>query len=425
MVTKVRNRILALLCCAAVFSACDKNDPDPDGPGGGDGLLGKTTYVVAASSGAQGVADYLLTTEQIDTGVLSTVGQGIEQDGSYRYYVSHKHKFFSLLYGQGNPGAVTTYKLNADGKLEKWSDFQTETVQVFTPVKDDLLLIKVPRSGTETALAIRINADSSKIVKETQINIVKLAGNGERAHFTWATQVGDKVFAPYMSIKGVAPDVFGTAYPDSTWIAVFSFPDPVVEKGVATYSDLTLEKVIKDNRTSFIGAYFNNGLQVVENGDIYGFSPATATNSGTPTTTKPSAFVRIKKGTTEFDQSYFFNVQEKSGGYKIAQQTYFGNGKFLLTMYGNVNHTVAAPRRLAIADAFNQTFTWVTGVPEIVSVSSPYNNNTGDAEKSTGYVGINTAAGNYIYKINTATGTATQGMKVEGGNITSIVKVDY
>ncbi len=423
MVTKVRNRILALLCCAAVFSACDKNDPDPDGPSGGYKPLGKTTYVVAASSGAQGVADYLLTTEQIDAGVLSTVGQGIEQDGSYRYYVQHKYRFFSLLYGQGNPGAVTTYQLNANGKLEKWSDFQTETVQVFAPVKDDLLLIKVPRSGTETALAIRINADSSKIVAENQINIVKLAGNGERAHFTWATQVGDKVFAPYMSIKGVAPDVFGTAYGDSTWIAVFSYPD--YDKKNKVYPPLQLEKVIKDNRTSFIGAYFNNGLQVVENGDVYGFSPATATSSGAPVSTKPSAFVRIKKGTTEFDQSYFFNVQEKSGGHKIAQQTYFGNGKFLLVMYGNVNHTVAAPRRLAIADVFNQTFTWVTGVPEIVSVSAPYNNNTGDAGKSTGYIGINTAAGNYIYKINTANGTATQGMKVEGGNITSIVKVDY
>ncbi|GAA4431947.1 DUF4374 domain-containing protein [Ravibacter arvi] len=413
MVTKTRNSILALLCCAAVFSGCDKNDPDP-GNGDGDGqLLGKTTYVIAASSGAQGVADYLLTSGQLESGILSTVGQGIEQDGSYRYYVQHKHRFFSLLYGQGNPGAVTTYKLNADGKLEKWSDFQTETVQVFAPVKDDLLLLKVPRSGTETALAIRINADSSKIVKETQINVVKLAGNGERAHFTWATQVGNKVFAPYMSIKGAAPDVFGTAYPDSTWIAVFSYPD------------LTLEKVIKDNRTSFIGAYFNNGLQVVENGDIYGFSPASATSNGAPVSTRPSAFVRIKSGTTEFDQSYFFNVQEKSGGYKIAQQTYFGNGKFLLSMYGNANHTVAAPRRLAIADVFNQTFTWVTGVPEILSVSSPYNNNTGDTEKSTGYVGINTSAGNYIYKINVNNGTATQGMKVEGGNITSIVKVDY
>jgi len=40
----------------------------------------------------------------------------------------------------------------------------------------------------------RIDARKYQIVGEKQVNIVNLAGNGERAHFTWATQVGEKVF---------------------------------------------------------------------------------------------------------------------------------------------------------------------------------------------------------------------------------------
>ncbi|KAA6438360.1 DUF4374 domain-containing protein [Dyadobacter flavalbus] len=369
-------------------------------------------YVVASAPvGSSGVADYLLTTSDLSQGTISTVGKGIEQDGSYRYYITHKGKFFSLLYGQGNPGAVTTYTLSEAGELVKSSDFQSETVQVFAPAGDDILTIKVPRSGNESASWFRINADQSKIVGEGQINIVRLAGNGERAHFTWATQVGDKIFAPYMSIKGAAPDVFGTAYPDSSWIAVFSYPA------------MQLEKVIKDNRTSFIGSYFNNGLLVDENGDTYAFSPAVATSSGKPAGTKPSAFVRIKKGTTEFDQSYYFNVQEKSGGKKVIGQTYLGKGKSLLYMLTDAANQYG-PTRLAISDLYNQTFTWVTGTPEsIASRSASYNNNTVSADGKTIFVGINTDAGSWVYAIDIATATARQGLKVEGGAITAIVKV--
>ncbi|GGB96785.1 DUF4374 domain-containing protein [Dyadobacter sediminis] len=369
-------------------------------------------YVVASAPvGSSGIADYLLTTSDLSQGTISTVGKGIEQDGSYRYYLTHKGKFFSLLYGQGNPGAVTTYTLSETGELVKSSDFQSETVQVFAPAGDDILTIKVPRSGNESASWFRINADQSKIVGEGQINIVRLAGNGERAHFTWATQVGDKIFAPYMSIKGAAPDVFGTAYPDSSWIAVFSYPE------------MQLEKVIKDNRTSFIGSYFNNGLLVDENGDTYAFSPAVATSSGKQSGTKPSAFVRIKKGTTEFDQSYYFNVQEKSGGKKVIGQTYLGKGKSLLYMLTDPADQYG-PTRLAISDIYNQTFTWVTGTPEsIASRSASYNNNTVSADGKTIFVGINTDAGSWVYAIDIATATARQGLKVEGGAITAIVKV--
>lgn len=395
-----------------LFLAACSDDNTIDPPVITDPVATASRYVVASSPiGSSGVADYLLTTSDLSQGTISTVGKGIEQDGSYRYYLTHKGKFFSLLYGQGNPGAVTTYTLSEGGELVKSSDFQSETVQVFAPAGDDILTIKVPRSGNESASWFRINADQSKIVGEGQINIVRLAGNGERAHFTWATQVGNKIFAPYMSIKGAAPDVFGTAYPDSSWIAVFSYPE------------MQLEKVIKDNRTSFIGSYFNNGLLVDENGDTYAFSPAVATNSGKQASTKPSAFVRIKKGTTEFDQSYYFNVQEKSGGKKVIGQTYLGKGKSLLYMLTDPADQYS-PTRLAISDLYNQTFTWVTGTPEsIASRSASYNNNTVSADGKTIFVGINTDAGSWVYAIDIATATAKQGLKVEGGAITALVKV--
>src|SRR5690606_36998949 len=266
------------LAVAVSFGCSEDNDAIPGGPEAG------ARYIIASTPiASDGVADYLLTADDLRQGTISTVGNGIEQDGTYRYYVTHNNRFFSMLYGQGNPGAVTTYELNPSGQLTKISDFQAETVQAFAPVNDDILLMKIPRSGAANASSDSLAPEVRQIVGEGQINIEEVAANGERAHFTWLTQVGDKVFAPYMSIKGCCNDTFGTNYPDSAWIAVFSYPS------------MELEKVIKDDRASYIGRYFTNGLIVDEKGDVYAFSPAVATNNSSPTSTTPSAISKSKR----------------------------------------------------------------------------------------------------------------------------------
>ncbi|MEN2488619.1 DUF4374 domain-containing protein [Flavobacterium sp. B11] len=407
-----KSTTLALLSAVIAFTAFScSSDSDKPGETGGGTDTGKTKYIITATTGAAGIADYLLTADDVSTGSITTTGNGLEQDGTYRYYITAQNNFFSLLYGQGNPGAVTTYNLNAEGKLVKKSDFQAETVHVFAAVNKDILTVKVPRSGASIASMYKIDAEKSLITGEAQQDTKKLAGNGERAFYTWATQVGDKVYMPYMSIKGDGVDNFGTANPDSTWVAVYNYPE------------LKLEKVIKDNRTSYLGAYFTNGLFQDENGDAYGFSGAIATSNAVMTSTKPSAIVKIKKGTTEFDKTYFFNVQEKSGGYKISSTSYISKGKFLLLMYGNVGKNNGAVK-MAIADVYNQTFTWVTNAPAtLTSVTSRYNITSEDG--SSAIVGINTPDGNWIYSINGTTAVATKGMKVEGGQITAIQKLKY
>lgn len=404
---------LLLAAFAFTFTSCESNDEKNEGS---SGETGKSKYIVTVSTGATGVADYLLTADDITKGSITTAGNGLEQDGTYRYYLSTQNKFFSFLYGQGNPGAVTTYGLTANGDLTKTSNFQAETVQVFAPVNKDILMVKVPRSGASISYMYKVDAEQSMLTGTVSQDTRLLIGNknpdlAERAHFTWATQVGDKVFMPYMKINGIAPDTFGTRHADSTWVAVYSYPD------------LKLEKVIKDDRTSYLGAYFTNGLFQDEKGDAYGFSGAIGTANGVVSSTKPSAVVRINKGTTEFDKSYFFNVQEKSGGYKISSTSYISNGKFLLLMYGNVG-TNAGAVRLAVADVYNQTFKWVTGMPALLtSATTRYNIATEDGNSAV--LGVNTPDGNWIYTINGSTGAAAQGMKVDGGQITAIQKLKY
>ncbi|WPP49740.1 DUF4374 domain-containing protein [Catalinimonas niigatensis] len=403
--------VFLLLAVLFVVSCSEDENPTPD-DGDGDPTGGVKYIISSYPLASEGVADYLLTVDNLMEGTVSTVGNGKEQDGTYRYYVTNNNRFFSMLYGQGNPGAVTTYELDEEGELTELSDFQSETVQAFAAIGDDILMTKVPRSGDENALWYRINTQDIEIVDEGQINVVELANNGERAHFSWLTQVGDKVFAPYFSIKGCCDDVFGTQYPDSSWIAVFNYPD------------MSLNTVIKDDRTSFIGRYFTEGLSVDENGDVYAFSSAVATNNGEYTSTKPSAIVRINSGELAFDQDYFFDIEEATNGYYVTLQHYLGNGK-MLVMLSDVEEKAAytVGNRFAIADVYTQTITWVDGAPDPATITNVTRTNL--VENGTAYVGITTQEGSYVYEFDASTATATQGIEVEGGQITAINKLTY
>lgn len=400
----------AVLGAAAALASCkDTSDATPGTSG---------NYIVTVTPAAStGVADYLLTASTLESGTTSIIGNGVEQDGSFRYYVTTNNKFFSMLYGQGNPGAVTAYNIQ-NGKLNKLTNFQTETVQVFAPVNKDLLLFKVSRNfAAPTSSWYKVDTDSLLIKKRgTGItNTLDLTRNGELAHFSWLKQVGNKVFAPYFTIKD---SNFSTSYPDSTWIAVFN------------YADMKPEKIIRDNRTSFIGKYFTDGLSVQENGDIYAYSPAvasvtTGTRPNTVTTltsTKPSGILRIKAGTTEFDKSYFLNFETLSGGMNITNWYYLGNGLYLTRATTKAEKgAYTNGLNIGLLDVVNGTYKPVTGLPDKATISSISDNNYTPKDGRTGYLGVNFKDGtSYIYKVDASTLAAARGLKVEGGTITAL-----
>jgi len=415
MKTTITKSILAF-AFLGVLASCEKKtegDPIPENPG---------NYIIAVTPTAiASKADYLLTSSSLETGAISIVGNGVEQEGLYRYYMTANNKFYSILYGQGSPGAVTVYGIN-NGKLNMLNDFTSATVHAFAQVNKDVLMVKVPRriaaAGTPTVYEwFRISTETNQEVAKGTADAIIPSGNGEIAHLSWIKQVGNKVFAPYFSIY----NSFFTKYPDQAGIAVFSYPD------------MTYEKTIRDTRTSFIGRYFTDGLGLVENGDCYAFSssvaadddPATTEVDAKMTSTKPSAITRIKAGTTEFDQSYFFNFEDASNGHVITNWLYIGQNKFVANIEPVATKgQYIVGKRLAIVDVVNKTVTRVTGFAEPNTISSVTTTNYSPNDGKTGYVGVNLTDGStYIYKIDAGTATATKGLKVEGGKITAIQKL--
>lgn len=403
--------VLGLVASVASCSSDDNSSSKGDGNGGVEEGKQTERFIIAASSLEHtGIADYLLTVEDIEKGTVSLKNNGIEQDGAYRYYLTAKNKFYSLLYGQGSPGAVTAYALSKDGKLQKTNNFVTETVQVYGAIDNDFVMWKVPRSGVEIAPWYIVNTDSDAIVKQGVINTVELANNGERAHFSGLTQMGNKLVAPYFSMRGITGDVWGTSFPNTAWAAVYEYPS------------MKLEKVIKSDKSSYIGGYFKNGLIQDEKGDGYAFSSANVTDKGKVLSTNPSGILKIDGKTLEFDNSYFWDIEKATNGYFVNNFIYAGKGNFIARLENNKLED--GDVRYAALNVYTKTFKWVEGLPTgIKDLGFADKGNYSVMDGKTVYVGVTTKEGSFIYKMDAEKATATKGVKVEGGTITAITKV--
>lgn len=136
---------------------------------------------------------------------------------------------------------------------------------------------------------------------------------------------------------------------------------------ICDYS-LNIKKVIYDDRIgTSVGAmrsvrYTQSGAD--DNGNVYVFSGSSAKDS------KVGA-LRIKKGETEFDKNYKFDILSKSDGFRFRKAFHISGSKFLLefytdkSKYGNMDTS----GKMAVVDMDAQSLTWVTGLPDASTVS--------------------------------------------------------
>lgn len=406
--TKYTFRIL--LACIAMITitlSCKKKkdqeeeaSPESKGP-----------YVLAitAFGSSSEATDYVVQTKDLMSGTISTAGNGIEQK-SYRMYEKVGGTLLSITYQGTN--IVPGYVMN-NGILEKKSgEFSILRLHARTVISDQKMLgMYIPRDLiTQEATFYEIDATSMSVPKQAKINVFDPASGTEQAYFSCMLLDNGKLYAPFFSIKNSSWD---SDFADSAYVAVYSYPD------------LVLEKVIKDPRTGTIGIYAgNDGLFKTENGDIYSYSP-TAIASGNAPSAKPSGILRIKSGISEFDSSYFFNVEEVTGGYKLAQIQYMGNGKALAQIYSFKDHTAAdkwttRDVRMSIIDLASKTVAYVSDIPL----------HTGGLqykcirEEGVAYAQVNIPSeGIYIYKIDIASAKGTRGAKVDGKAVMGFFKM--
>jgi hypothetical protein len=389
-----------MLCLGILCASCDKDSDD----GGEAPEQPKGAYIIAATSedGA-----YLVQADAISSGQVSIIGNGLEAE-SGTAWIFYKEKYvYRLQYRQGDAGEGSSFALDADGVLYKrGASFQAPRYTTYG-VFGDAIVTAAEVTQTDETPGIQfsfIDSETSSYTTKT-IPSANLTGNGEKATLSGILEVGDKFFS---SVCPTPTD--GTAYPDSVWVAVF---------------DKDLNYVIaRDNRLSYAtgrmrSAYYS-GLAKDDNDNVYVFSAALDAN-----TTKHSGALRIKKGETQFDPDYFFDIQAIADGRHLNRVWHITGDYFLLQMCNDATTPNGQQATiLAVVDMAAKTYKLVSGLPspDIMTLMSI----TPHAENGKIAVPVISAdAYPYIYLIDPATASAVKGLEIVAEGATAVGKLTY
>lgn len=400
--------VLAVILFTSLFTGCSDDEVSNPEEQNNSGI----TMSFVTTGGEE--TEYLITKDNIMEGEISAEGIGIEQTGWQFYYPVGKTLFVS---GYSEDNQCVAYTKNETGIAKKGGFIFENALEMFGSSNDGstFLGMEIPRAGFGDRKLYVVDVNSAQV---TNIVGTKIFESESDSTVAWPTALqvrGDKLFVPFQKLDALG--YFLTKSPDSAFVAVYSYPN------VGTQP----EKIISDPRTSNIGVNgATTGLIETESGDLYSFSCGAVMAGFSPASTKPSGILRIPAGSTDFDPTYFFNIEAETGGGKIFWFDYVGGGKAIARILTHDNGAVweaygrtVFNQKLVIIDLAAQTVTDVANVPlHAKRYSSPVTVENGKL-----FVSIETAAEAYVYQIDVASATATRGAKINGKTIKGFYKL--
>lgn len=139
--------------------------------------------------------------------------------------------------------------------------------------------------------------------------------------------------------------------------------------------------------------------------------------------------IRVKKGESEFDNDYKFDIFKKADGYRFRKAFHISDDKFLLefytdkTKYGNMNTS----GKMAVVDMSDQSFVWVSGSEYLNGSQTNGSIGWGDGYQGNYYLPVTPPTGTTmaptIYKINASTGVATPFMTFKSSDLLKAITV--
>lgn len=466
-----KNHLLTGLFVATVagmaLTACSDDESN-----GGSGSSNVTTgnYVIAATVTSSSTDTYvLLTAESLDEGEITTVGNGLVNEGA-TYWVFYGNRYlYALNYNQGEAGTTQSFIMNTAGALEKRSQeyyvnrfttygfygnyiMATSTGDGPSDMKDENGYL--PQSFLISYLDVDNQTYTSNSVTQTTPFLSEnFLGNGEYVTLAGLEQVGSKLYAAAVpmglsqygcmqknedgSYKWVLPgnedliktesggsgsgaydkdELQWTQYPDECWIAVFK------DRTLTEYSLIKTDKIsyaCGRNRSQY---YQMNWL--ADDGYVYVFSPSYAKtmSDSRQQTTLPAGVVRVNTQTEQFDDAYYYNLEEKADGASFLRSWYIGGEYFLLLMYDKaITASDKVANRLAVFNTSTGNLSYVSGLPSNVSGFG----NTPYMENGNAYVAVTTTSGYpTIYKVEPSSATATQGLVIRATSLNGVGRLE-
>lgn len=373
-----------------------------------------THYFLGIEAATDPATDVLSAASSIMEGTISPVNNGFEQQ-SWMTFLQGPDQI--LVTGYTSAPEFVSYEIQ-NGELVQGDNFFLEdTPYAFDFVDEStLVLVSSPRSGTSDKTIYLIDTDGMSISSSVKTNFGDL--EGLLAFPTDMKVRGDKLFISYYHID--AAGNFTTPASNVARIAVFNYPS------------LEFDKLIEDDRTSNIGRYFStNSLEIDENGDIYTYSSSSLACGYAPVPENNSAILRIKNGETKFDQDFYIDFEALTGGYKVNDFFYVGNGKAVVRavledetnaqfLWATYAPTGTIPLlETGILDLNTQTFTMLADVPR----GGGGWNAAHLVEGNLLYLGVSASDFASIYVIDTEAGTAELGATVNGNYAKAILSL--
>lgn len=440
----------------ALLSSCSDNDE----PGNGkepDDSNGKFVFATTVQ-GSNATSYVLLTGETLDGGTLSTVNNGLLNDGATQW-VFYRNYLYALTYNQGNAGTTRSYILGNNGQMEARStEYRISRFSSYGAYDDDIITMSTgegpasfadahgykPMTLLVTYLDVLNETSRTNDTSTGLYSMENFLGNGEYVTLAGAEQSGSRLYcgavpmglsqygAAYENGKWIRPgfehlvhtesggsgsgaykagELVGTQYPDECWVAIYdneNMLNPVLAK--------------TDKISTPCGRFRSQYYQTVwaaDNGDIYVFSSSYTKTMTDPAqkTTLPAGVCRIPAGSTEFDD-YYCNIEAQTpGGNRSFMRCWPAGGNcFLMVMYDkSLTEKNPAATELAIFDAVAKKLTYVTGMPSnIKSIGKTVYSQDGKV-----YIPVNVENEQpAIYAINTTTAQAAKGVTIEATDIT-------
>lgn len=390
------------LCATAFITSCSDDEVIADP------VNGEEQFVVSLAlvGNDNTFTYYTVPFDDVMTGTLSAVGQGIEQPGYFDFT-----QIDNTVYSIGGLDDVNVVGISRDeqGELKKIGNVSFDNSLSDIVRADDNTLVAVEMAGTSDVIKFHtFNSNTLTVTETTQHPVADITDLEAPAYAGMTISNGYLYLAYYIS----DPTTYNTPYTDKAQIAVYTYPG------------LEFQKVIEDTRTGPIGGFnTKTGLIKDEKGDVYAVSHSNPAN-GYSKSTKPAGILRIKSGQTTFDQNYFFDVAAATGGKTISHMKYLGDGK----VFAEINMTDRAqqarwsdsPLKSAIIDLNNKTVTYIEGMPEHAGVGRRL-----AVLHDGNYVYMAVPEGNkiFMYRVNLENNTATKGAEVQANFVAGISKL--
>ena len=457
--------LFATAMAGLTLTACD-DDPSTGGDDGGDDD-NNAEYVIAASVTASGnTTNVLVNAESLDEGTVTTINNGVVNDGA-TYWVFFKEQYlYALTYNQGEAGGTRSYIMDASGELKKRSaEFGVKRFTTYGIYDKYIMTSSTGDGPTEWndengytpkvfLLSYLDPAAETFTTNDTQNKAYlseNFLGTGEYVTLSGMLEHNNKIYTAAVPMglsqygtkdqngKWVLPgnedlvkkesggsnssaykkdELQWTQYPNECWVAIFDD------------ATMTSKKLIKTDKISYAAgrmkSQYYQMIWAADNGDVYVFSPSFAKTmtDARQKTTLPAGVVRIPSGSTEFDD-YYCNLEALTNGNSFLRSWHIADDYFMLLLYDRpLTETGYVANQLAIFKAGDKKLTYVTGLPSTDQISGfgnePY------VEKGNAYVTVtfNEGGGNpAIYKINPATATATKGLTIEATQVSGVGKL--